>query len=90
MCWRASFYKAFRPVAVGMLVGIACGGGVSWLLHSTLAYPETSDFLYGVPYYDPWTFVGLSVFLALVAALASFLPALHALRVDPMVALRYE
>jgi macrolide transport system ATP-binding/permease protein len=82
--------QGLRPVAVGMIVGITCGGGLSWLLHSTLAYPETSDFLYGVPYYDPCTFVGLSAFLALVATLASFLPALHALRVDPIVALRYE
>lgn len=79
-----------RPVAAGMLVGIACGGALSWILHSTLAGPETSDFLYGVPYYDPWTFIGLSCFLAIVAMFASLVPALHALKVDPMVALRYE
>ena len=82
--------QGLRPVAIGMLLGVACGGALSSLLHSTLAYPETSDFLYGVSYYDPWTFVGLSAFLALVAMLASLVPALHALKVDPMVALRYE
>jgi ABC-type antimicrobial peptide transport system permease subunit len=82
--------EGLRPVGIGMLLGIACGGALSWILHSTLAYPETSDFLYGIRYYDPWTFVGLSCFLAVVAMLASLVPALHALKVDPMIALRYE
>lgn len=82
--------QGLRPVAIGMLVGIVCGGALSWMLHSTLAYPETSDFLYGVPYYDPWTFAGLSAFLALVVVLASLVPAFHALKVDPMVALPCE
>ncbi len=79
-----------RPVAAGMMIGIACGGGISEILHSTLASPESSDFLYGVSYYDPWTFLGLSCFLAIVALLASLVPALHALRVDPMIALHCE
>ena len=80
----------FWPVAAGMIVGVACGAGMSGILHSTLASPESSDFLYGVPYYDPWTLLGLSCFLAVVALFASLVPALHALKVDPMVALRYE
>jgi putative ABC transport system permease protein len=78
------------PVAAGMIAGVACGAAVSGLLHSTLASPESSDFLYGVRFYDPATFLGLSLFLALIALLASLVPALHALRVDPMTALRYE
>jgi ABC-type antimicrobial peptide transport system permease subunit len=64
--------------------------GISGILHSTLASPESSDFLYGVSYYDPLTFLGLSCFFAIVALLASLVPALHSLRVDPMIALRYE
>jgi len=83
-------WMGLRPVAAGMAVGIACGGAMSGLLHSTLASPETSDFLYGVPYYDPLTFIGLSCFLTVVALSTSLVPALHALKVDPMVALRYE
>jgi predicted permease len=78
------------PVAVGMIVGLACGAGMSRILRSTLTSPESSDFLYGVSYYDPWTFVGISCFLAAVALIASLIPARHALNVDPMVALRYE
>ncbi len=39
---------------------------------------------------DPLTFASAAAFLGLVAALASYLPALRAMRVDPMVTLRNE
>ena len=64
--------------------------GFSALLHSTLSFPGASDLLYGVSFYDPATFAGLAGFLLLVAALASAVPARRAVRVDPVVALRYE
>jgi predicted permease len=82
--------RGLLPVAAGVIVGVACGAGMSWILHSTLTSPESSDFLYGVPFYDPWTFLGLSWFVTVVAFIASIVPAIHALKVDPMVALRYE
>jgi hypothetical protein len=63
---------------------------LSTVLHGTLAFPGFVDFLYGVRFNDPWTFLGISWLLATVSALASLIPALKAVGVDPVVALRYE
>jgi predicted permease len=82
--------SGLKPVAAGMIIGLGCGAAASALLHGTLASPGTSDFLYGVRFYDPWTFAGISSFVVTVSLLASLVPAVRAVRVDPMVALRYE
>jgi ABC-type lipoprotein release transport system permease subunit len=46
--------------------------------------------IFGLGFADPLVIVSAVVLLAVVAALASFLPAHRASQVDPMVALRYE
>jgi predicted permease len=87
---RSVVVRGLRPVFCGIVLGIASAAGLSAFLHSTLAFPGASDVLYGIPFYDPVTFVGLSLFLLVAAAVASSIPARRALRVDPMIALRYE
>ena len=49
-----------------------------------------SSLLYDVTPTDPVTLTCVSVTLAIIALLASYLPARRAARIDPMVALRYE
>jgi ABC-type antimicrobial peptide transport system permease subunit len=87
---RAVILQGLRPVAVGSVLGLVGAAGFSAVLHSTLAFPGSSDFLYGLPWWDPVTFAGIAILLAAIAALASAVPARRALRVDPMIALRWE
>jgi predicted permease len=87
---RTVILQGLRPVMAGSLLGLSGAAGLSAVLHSTLSFPGASDFLYGVPWWDPVTFAGITIFLAAVAAVASAVPARRALRVDPVVALRWE
>jgi predicted permease len=67
------------------LVGIGVGVAASLLLTRLL-----SDLLFGVSPHDPLTLTVVAVLLAAVAAAACWIPAARAMRVDPVVALRYE
>src|SRR5690349_8067341 len=73
--------QALRPVVIGAIVGVIGCAAVSQVL---------SEVLYGIGSHDPIAFIGVPVFLLGVAFLASYIPARRAVRVDPVVALRYE
>ncbi|HKD45937.1 MAG TPA: FtsX-like permease family protein, partial [Candidatus Angelobacter sp.] len=67
------------------VAGVALGTLASFLLVRLMR-----SLLFEISPYDPLTFVGVVCLLFAVAALASYLPARRATRVDPTIALRYE
>jgi putative ABC transport system permease protein len=67
------------------LVGVALG-----VVASLAAVRTLNRLLFGVSPTDPLTFVAVVAILSTVAVAASYVPALRASRIDPVVALRYE
>jgi predicted permease len=76
---RSILFETLGLAGIGMVVGVVA----SWVLARTL-----SGLLFGVTSSDPVTFVGMLVILTAVAAIAGYLPARRAARIDPMSALR--
>ncbi len=70
-----------RPVAIGIVMGLAASIGVNRILQSQLV---------GVSPYDPVTMAGAPLVLVMVALLACRIPARRAMEVDPLVALRHD
>jgi putative ABC transport system permease protein len=68
-------------VGIGLGIGLAVSAGVSRFLASLLINTGAID---------PLAYASACVLLVAVAALACYIPARRAMRVDPLVALRYE
>jgi len=73
--------QAFLFSAIGMAAGLFLSLGLARLL---------SSLIYGVSAWDASTFLSVPILLAAVALLACYVPARRAIRMDPMVALRYQ
>jgi putative ABC transport system permease protein len=73
--------QGMRLAAIGLAVGLVGALGVTRVVRSLL---------FGVTPTDPVSFAGITVFLTVVAAVASWLPARRAMGVEPVVALRRD
>jgi predicted permease len=78
---RLMLGEGMRMALAGVVIGIAAALGLTRLM---------TNMLFGVSAADPITFCAVAVVLASVALTACYIPARRAMRVDPMVALRYE
>ena len=73
--------QTIKLTVLGVAIGLAGAFVVARFLTSLL---------FGVGTHDPVTFFGVALLLILVAVVAAYVPARRAMRVDPIVALRYE
>jgi putative ABC transport system permease protein len=78
---RVILCQGLKLLILGVAVGLALSLALTRLVTSLL---------YGVSATDPLTFASVAALLILVTLVACYIPARRAMRVDPMVALRYE
>jgi len=73
--------ESTRPVLAGLSAGVVLASGVAYLLR---------HILYGIHTIDGISFIGVSLLFLVIALLAALIPSRRALRIEPIVALRYE
>jgi predicted permease len=77
--------QAGWQLAIGLFLGIGVTLTIAYFAGEPLA-----GVFFGISPFDPATYVGVALLLTIVAGISSFMPALRATRVDPMIALRAE
>ena len=73
--------QGMRVTLIGLFIGLAAAFGAARLL---------APLLYGIGANDPATLIGVAAGVTVVSMLACYIPARRAMRIDPVVALRYE
>ena len=82
--------RAVRRMVLAQGMTLAAGGIAIGLASAFALARLLAGFLYGVPPRDPAVFAAVPLILIVVALFAVWLPALHATRISPMIALRGE
>jgi ABC-type antimicrobial peptide transport system permease subunit len=89
MALGATMSQAMKTVAITG-IALAAGGVAIGCVLARAASQALRSFVWGVSAVDTFTFVAAAVGLLLVAMLASLIPALRVLRLDPANTLRHE
>ena len=70
--------------------GLALLGAVMGIVGTVVLVRFLASLLYGVNPFDMVTFIAVPVILIVLAAIASYIPAINATRISPLVAIRHE